>query len=98
MAGPGGGGGFIQNGVYAGGQHWIYVFKNSQFEEGLANRMPTYDEGDYLYENLEANPSTPNIRRVFRACTWVGSAINNEDFPMESAEAGLIPNDDVESN
>tara|TARA_Y100001954_G_scaffold168621_1_gene179074 strand:- start:1367 stop:3427 length:2061 start_codon:yes stop_codon:yes gene_type:complete len=92
-AGPGGGGGFIQTGVYAGGQHWIYVFKNSRFEEGLANRMPAYDEGDYIYNNLEANPTTPNVRNVFKACTWVGSAINNEDFPMLSAENGLIPNE-----
>ena len=91
--GGGFGGGFSQTGVYAGGQHWIYVFKNAKYEEGLANRMPTYDEGDYMYENLEANPTTPNVRNVFKACTWVGSAINNEDFPMKSAEDGLIPND-----
>ena len=91
--GGGFGGGVSQTGVYAGGQHWIYVFKNAKYEEGLANRMPTYDEGDYMYENLEANPTTPNVRNVFKACTWVGSAINNEDFPMMSAEDGLIPND-----
>ena len=42
--GGGFGGGFSQTGVYAGGQHWIYVFKNAKYEEGLANRMPTYDE------------------------------------------------------
>jgi len=33
----GGGGG---SAIYAGGQHWIYVFKNSQYEEGTENRMP----------------------------------------------------------
>ena len=82
-----------QNGVYAGGQHWIYIFKNSQFEEGSENRMPAYDGGNYLYENLEESPSTTNIRRVFRACTWVGSTLSNKDFPMDSVEAGLIPND-----
>ena len=68
-----GGGGF-GGGVYAGGQHWIYVFKNAQHEEGNANRMPAYDKGNYLYDNLEENASTSNIRRVFRACTWVGSS------------------------
>ena len=41
--GSGGGGGagnvtIIGGGtVYAGGQHWIYVFKNSQYEEGTEN-------------------------------------------------------------
>ncbi len=92
-SGSGNQGGFIQSGVYAGGQHWIYVFKNSQFEEGSSNRMPTYDKGNYMYENLEAAPSTTTVRRVFRACTWVGSSLSNEDFPMLSVEDGLIPND-----
>jgi len=86
------GGGF-QSGVYAGGQHWIYVFKNSQYEESTSNRMPVYDQGNYLYENLEENPSTTNVRRVFRACTWVGSSLTNPDFPMLSPEEGLVPND-----
>jgi hypothetical protein len=85
-----GGGGF---GVYAGGQHWIYVFKNAQFEEGSASRMPAYDKGNYMYTNLESNPSTTNVRRVFRACTWVGSTLTHSDFPMASVEDGLVPND-----
>tara|TARA_B100000427_G_scaffold46032_1_gene34121 strand:+ start:54 stop:1109 length:1056 start_codon:yes stop_codon:yes gene_type:complete len=90
--GPGGpgGGGF---GVYAGGQHWIYVFKNAQFEEGSSSRMPAYDKGNYMYTNLEADPSTTNVRRVFRACTWVGSTLTHSDFPMASVEDKLVPND-----
>jgi hypothetical protein len=85
------GGGGLGGAVYAGGQHWIYVFKNSQFEEGSSNRMPSYDAGTYLYDNLEADNSTTNVRRVFRACTWVGSSLSNDDFPMLSVEEGLIP-------
>ena len=80
-------------GIYAGGQHWIYIFKNASHEEGSANRMPAYDNGDYLYDNLEENASTTNIRRVFRACTWVGSSLTNKDYPMLSVEDGLVPND-----
>ena len=87
-----GGGGF-GGGVYAGGQHWIYVFKNAQHEEGNANRMPAYDKGNYLYDNLEENASTSNIRRVFRACTWVGSSLTNKDYPMLPVDSGLVPND-----
>jgi len=85
------GGGGQGGAVYAGGQHWIYVFKNSQFEEGSSNRMPSYDAGTYLYDNLETDNSTTNVRRVFRACTWVGSSLSNDDFPMLSVEDGLIP-------
>jgi len=92
-AGGGGGFGGGFGATYAGGQHWIYVFKNSQYEEGSATRMPAYDGGNYLHENLEANASTTTIRRVFRACTWVGSSLLNEDFSMLSPEDGLIPND-----
>ena len=76
----GGGGGAI----YAGGQHYIYVFKNSQFEEGTENRMPAYDGGNYLWSNLEDNASTTNVRRVFRAC--MAALRLNDDYEMLSAE------------
>jgi hypothetical protein len=78
--------------TYAGGQHWIYVFKNSRSEEGTDNRMPVYDGGDYLYQALETEGSTTTIRRVFRSCTWVGSALLNPDFELLPIEQGLIPN------
>jgi hypothetical protein len=91
----GGGGGFGGGfgATYAGGQHWIYVFKNSQYEEGSENRMPAYDGGNYLHENLEASASTTTIRRVFRACTWVGSSLLNEDFALLTPEEGIVPSD-----
>ncbi|NQX90758.1 MAG: T9SS C-terminal target domain-containing protein, partial [Flavobacteriales bacterium] len=80
--------------VYAGGQHWIYIFKNSQREEGNVDRMPAYDEGQYLYQGLEENfGNSTQQRRVFRAATWVGSSLLNDDYSMLSVEEGLIPND-----
>jgi hypothetical protein len=81
------------NQPYAGGQHWIYVFKNARHEEGSDNRMPAYDGGNYLWQNLESDPNSTNVRRVFRACSWVGSGLVNEDYPLLSVEEGLIPND-----
>jgi hypothetical protein len=90
--GVGFGGGF-GSAVYAGGQHWIYVFKNSRSEEATDNRMPVYDGGNYLWEALEGDPSTTNLRRVFRSCTWVGSSVTSADFPMLPVEQGLVPND-----
>jgi hypothetical protein len=79
--------------LYAGGQHWIYVFKNARHEEGSDDRVPTYDAGRYLWTKLEAEFSTTAVRRVFRSCSWVGSAIVNEDHQLLSVEEGLIPND-----
>ena len=77
---------------YAGGQHWIYVFKNGQAASGTENRMPAYDEGAFLMEQL-LDPSISTERRAFRDCAWVGSALSNPDFPMLSVEDGLIPNE-----
>ena len=74
-----------------GGQHWIYVFKNSQYELDAGNYMPAYDQGQYIYDGLEDSGQPVNVKRVFSACTWVGSAIVNEDFPLLSVEEGLIP-------
>jgi hypothetical protein len=77
---------------YAGGQHWIYVFKNGQAASGTENRMPAYDQGQFLMDNL-LDPSISTERRAFRDCAWVGSALSNADFPMLSIEDGLIPNE-----
>ena len=80
--------------VYAGGQHWIYVFKNAAYEEGNDTRMPAYDQGQHLFNSLETNFTVTNQRnRVFRSCTWVGSSLVNEGYEMLSVEDGLIPND-----
>jgi hypothetical protein len=79
--------------IYAAGQHWIYVFKNNEYESNADNRMPAYDQGAFMYQNLEVTPSVANVRRVFRACTWVGSSRMNPDYEFLPIEQGLIPND-----
>ena len=80
------------NRQYAGGQHWIYVFKNGQAFSGTPNRMPAYDGGAYLIGQL-SNPTATSERFAFRDCAWVGSAISSVDYPMLSIEEGLIPNE-----
>ncbi|MCC6599503.1 MAG: T9SS type A sorting domain-containing protein, partial [Crocinitomicaceae bacterium] len=78
-----------------GGQHWIYVFKNLSYEDDNGSTlMPVYDNGQFLHDKL-ADPglSTSNWKRVFRACTWVGSSLLNKDYQLLSPENGLIPND-----
>lgn len=71
---------------HAGGQHWIYVFKNAQHATGSANRMPAYDQGAFIMSQL-SNPTVTNERRVFRDCAWVGTAKTVEGFDW-SAEFG----------
>lgn len=64
---------------HAGGQHWIYVFKNARHFTGAENRMPSYDQGAFIMDQL-SNPSISNQRRVFRDCAWVGSTKTVEGF------------------
>jgi len=80
--------------VYAGGQHWIYVFRNSRSLSSNNGRMPAYDMGQHMYNFLEADFSVSNQQNgVFRSCTWVGSSLVNQGYEMSSVEEGLIPND-----
>ena len=81
------------NRQYMGGQHWIYVFKNGQAASGQGNRMPPYDRGQFIMNELGDNPGITNEKKVFRDCAWVGSARSNPDFPMLSVAEGLIPNE-----
>jgi hypothetical protein len=97
-----------------GGQHWIYVFKNiraemfEEYDEGDpvlgadTTYCPGYDQGKFLFSRL-GNPtlSATNLKKVYRACTWVGSAlstatslgqINANGNSLLSPEEGLIPN------
>jgi hypothetical protein len=77
-----------------GGQHWIYVFKNFANEDNNDALMPAYDQGQMLYSNLSDNAlSSSNWKKLFRACTWVGSGLTAPGYSMTSAEQGLIPND-----
>ncbi|MFM2317258.1 MAG: hypothetical protein RLZZ155_1590, partial [Bacteroidota bacterium] len=84
-----------------GGQHWIYVFKNLQWEDYSATSpssslalCPKYDEGAFLHSKLsDPSISSSNWKKVFRGCTWVGSGLVNPEHPLLSVEEGIIPND-----
>jgi hypothetical protein len=80
--------------IVCGGQHWIYVFKNMQYINNASEYMPEYDEGTYVYSLRDANGNlnATRLRRLFSACTWVGSAIRNDAVPFKTMEDGLIPN------
>jgi hypothetical protein len=97
-----------------GGQHWIYVFKNiraetfTEFdstEEGNGADLdycPGYDQGEFLFSKLgNPNLSAGDLKKVYRACTWIGSSLstatnlgelNSGGNAMLTPEEGLIPN------
>ena len=81
-------------GQVAAGQHWIYVFKNFAFEDNSTSVVPAYDNGQFMYDQLSnSSLSSSNWKKLFRACTWVGSAALAPGYSMNSVEDGLIPND-----
>ena len=97
-----------------GGQHWIYVFKNIRAETyknydpneagngADLDYCPGYDQGAFLFEKLsDENLTAGDLKKVYRACTWVGSTLStatalnqleNGGNAMLSPEQGLIPN------
>ena len=77
--------------VYAGGQHWIYVFRNQQYSDDNDSRVPAYDLGQYLYGKFGPDAGSNDDRKAMRGCGWVGSSITNSEFEMLSVEEGLIP-------
>ena len=79
-------------GAVFGGNHWIYVFRNDRREAANDTRMPQYDEGRFLYQELNTGSTTSYIR-VFRACTWVSGAMCAPGYSMLSPQDGLVPSE-----
>ena len=77
--------------IYAGGQHWIYVFKNQAYDDDNDSRVPAYDQGQYLYGKFGPDAGNNDDRKAMRGCTWVGSSLTNPEFAMLPIEQGLIP-------
>lgn len=79
-----------------GGQHWVYVFKNSAYEENDGDLMPRYDEGQYMYSKLSSNSFNPTNavrRQMMKSCTWVFAPLLNSQFQYRSVSDGLVPNE-----
>jgi hypothetical protein len=52
--------------------------------------MPQYDQGQFIYDKLTSG-TVADRNRVYRACSWVGSALRNHGFEFRSMNDGLIP-------
>ncbi|RLD27665.1 MAG: T9SS C-terminal target domain-containing protein [Bacteroidetes bacterium] len=78
----------------AGGQHYIYIFKNRRSEEPSESKkpreMPSYDYGHFIYGLLDG--SIPKRKRIFNAASWVNMPVLDALGPgLLSLEEGLIP-------
>lgn len=78
--------------VLAGGQHWIYVFRDTQHELNEFDYMPKYDEARFMHSRLvNGNLPQAGLRDILSSCTWVGSAILNPAFQWRPMSEGLVP-------
>jgi hypothetical protein len=77
-----------------GGQHWIFVFKNMRNElNNDADYMPRYDDGAFMHSQLiDEGLGAQDFKKLFRACTWIGSALVDPLYPLNTAENGIVPN------
>lgn len=87
--------------IRAGGKHYFYVFRNMlveenpqgvpatlQFFEDPKNRMPSYDAGQFLANQLKLG-ATENIRNVYRSCSWVGLPLVNPAYEFMSSDVTI---------
>jgi hypothetical protein len=61
-----------------GGKHYVYVFRNTHPENGngpLSERMPVYDNGQFIANKMISSNTSANRNQVFNACMWVGMPI-----------------------
>ncbi len=89
------------NDVRFGGKHYIFVFRNNVDEDfdsnnpltNPADRMPSYDSGKFLFEQLSKAKRDIDIgfKNVYRTAMWVGLPLLKKGFSFLSMKDGLIP-------
>jgi hypothetical protein len=78
-------------GVQFGGMHYIYVFGHNG--DNVADDVPAYDEGQFIYEKLSSgnfNPTDPDKRKVYKDAMWTclpitvpGATLLSSDVKVE---------------
>ena len=83
-------------GIVAGGEHYVYVFRNEMLREnrdvpesGEADWMPMYDNGDFIFNSLNAGVLVR--RRVYRGLDWVLYPLLNPANQFVPMSEGLVP-------
>lgn len=69
-----------------GGKHYVYVFRNVDKDFPGGDRMPKYDEGNYLYQKFLLDNSTARMR-VWQSCAWVGMPIPESGHELLETKA-----------
>jgi hypothetical protein len=73
-----------------GGGHYIYVFGHNGDE--VADDVPLYDEGEFIYDKLAENnfvPGDPSKRRVYKDAMWVAVPILEDGHGLLESEVRI---------
>ncbi len=87
----------LGNDYVFGGEHYIYTFRNKQYDEELKGANPKqslsfYDGGQRAYEVFR-KPSKSEERTFFSNLAWVGFPMLARGFEYDTPENGLVPGD-----
>jgi hypothetical protein len=76
----------------AGGEHYVYTFRNAALAQEDDELMPMYDEGQYVWNQLNLGIEFFNSQ-VFGALGWIYWPLLNQSqlFEYKSPEEGLVP-------
>lgn len=83
---------FMTGELLAGGQHYVYVFRNDARRDNRTDRVPMYEGGTYIFNSMHA--TSPTVRRsVYRGMDWVAFPLLNQGNVYRSFDDGLLPGD-----
>ncbi len=85
-----------QGALPAGGQHYVYTFRNiARIDErptagGIVDRVPMYDGGTFLFSAIRS-PLGSVRRNAYGAFNWLMFPAVTPDAELVSMEQGLVP-------
>lgn len=72
-----------------GGKHYIYVFSDNSQSSQVTASMPSYDEGQFLYNLLEGGPNPQERINIWGQCMWVGAPLKTEEGELLESDVNI---------
>lgn len=84
-----------------GGEHYIYTFRNKQYDEDLLDdniaddrqALSFYDGGQLIYDMIRDDTKSHEKRRLYSNLAWIGFPMLESGFEWDTPENGLVPGD-----
>lgn len=72
-----------------GGKHYVYVFAENEFRDFSYSAMPSYDQGEFLYQRLEGGASGQTLQEIWQQCMWIGAPLRQENKEMLESDVRI---------